>query len=90
MGDDAHSAHLKQTAALLPLRLVVAAGMVQPPLGGAEVLAPLVFQMDQRPLAAAKAEVLNAGEQQILRLVLHPFIRSQVTPSGRESSTVTV
>jgi hypothetical protein len=35
-----------------------------PTLGGERVLLPLLFDVDQRPLPAAKQEALNAGEGQ--------------------------
>ena len=51
---------------------------------------PLLFQMDQRPLAAAEGKVLKAGEgEKLLLTEVHP-IRRQVIPAGRAaSSTVT-
>ena len=57
----------------------------------AEVLLPLVFDVDQRPLAAAELEMLKAGKQEeVLLLVNHPM-RVHVTPSGRcASSTFTI
>ena len=59
-------------------------------IGGAEILRPLVFNVNERPLAAAELEVLQTGElEEILLGINHP-IRVQVTPSGSfSSSTVT-
>ena len=57
----------------------------------AKILRPLVFNMDQRPLAAAEPEMLQTGKlEEILLGIDHP-IRVQVTPSGRSASaTATV
>lgn len=57
----------------------------------AVVFRPLLFYMDECPLAAAEFEVLQAGElEEVLVLIDHP-IRVQVTPEGRcVSSTLTV
>ena len=58
---------------------------------GAEILRPLVFNVNERPLPAAKLEMLQAGElEEVLLGIDHP-IRMQVTPLGSlSSSTVTV
>ena len=59
---------------------------------GAQIFLPLLFQVDERPLAAAEGEVLDTGEGEKVLLTIdgHP-IRLQVMPAGREaSSTVTV
>lgn len=57
----------------------------------AKILRPLLFNVDERPLSAAKFEVLQAGElEQRILGAGHP-IRVQVTPAGSfASSTVTV
>ena len=56
----------------------------------AVILRPLVLNVNQRPLAAAEGEVLQAGQQKpVLLRPAHPM-RRQVTPAGRaDSSTVT-
>ena len=66
--------------------------MEQASLHGTQVFLPLLFQMDQRPLAAAERKVLDSGEGEEILLTIdgHPM-RMQVIPAGREaSSTVTV
>ena len=63
----------------------------QAALHGAQILLPLLLQVDQRPLAAAEGKVLDAGELEEVLLTAggHPM-RLQVTPAGRAaSSTVT-
>jgi hypothetical protein len=46
--------------------------------------------MDQRPLTAAKEEMLDAGELEVVVLLIAHPIRVQVTPAGKlASSTVT-
>ena len=61
------------------------------PVGGAKVLRPLVFDVDERPLPPTEPVMLQAGEQEeVVVSVDHP-IRVQVTPWGSWSSaTVTV
>lgn len=50
---------------------------------GAEVVCPLMLNMDQRPLPAAKGEMLQAGKlEEVLLGIDHPM-RVQVTPWGR-------
>ena len=44
---------------------VMAALMQKVPFSGAQVFRPLLFQMDKGPLAAAEAEMLDAGHLQI-------------------------
>ena len=59
---------------------------------GTHVVLPLLFQVDERPLAAVEGEVLDTGEGKEVLLTIdgHPM-RVQVMPAGREaSSTVTV
>ena len=58
------------------------------PFGSAQVFGPLLFQMDERPLTPAKAEMLDAGHlQETVRA--HQVSLWQVTPAGRSVSTVT-
>ena len=61
------------------------------PVRGPVIFRPLAFNVDQRPLPAAKFEVLQAGElQKALLIIDHPCLM-QATPDGSEaSSTVTV
>ena len=61
------------------------------PLDGAQVFLPLLLNMNERPLPAAKEEMLDAGDiQPLLFAICHQLMRVQVTPSGRSaSSTVT-
>ena len=63
----------------------------QMPLDSTQVLLPLVFHMDQRPLPPAEGKVLQAGEgEEVLRKINHPM-RVQVMPAGSaDSSTETV
>lgn len=56
---------------------------------GSAVFRPLVFRTDQRPLPAAEAEMLNAGELELVGFPVHQCILVQVTPSGA-GSTCTV
>ena len=67
---------------------VVAALMQKVPFGGAQVFRPLLFQMEKGPLAAAEAEMLDAGHQQVA-VGVHQASLWQVTPAGRSASTVT-
>ena len=57
----------------------------------AEIFCPLVFNVDQRPLAAAKSKMLETGQlEPVLFPDVHP-IWIQVAPAGRAaSSTVTI
>ena len=61
------------------------------PFDGAQVFLPLLLNMNERPLPAAKEEMLDAGDiQPLLFAICHQLMRVQVTPSGRSaSSTVT-
>lgn len=68
----------------------MAAGVVELAFDGAAVLRPLLLQMDERPLAAAEAKVLDARQGQPVVCAAHQDSLSQVTPSGRVSATVTV
>ena len=55
--------------------------------GGAEILRPLVFNVNEGPLPAAELEMLQTGElEEVLLGIDHP-IRVQVTPLGSSSST---
>ena len=54
---------------------------------GAEILRPLVLDMDESPLAAAKGKVLQAGQLEEVLLRIDYPIRVQVTPAGRFSSS---
>ena len=76
------------TNALFVKRFVVAALVQEMPFGGAQVFGPLLFQMDERPLAAAEAEMLDAGHLQVT-VGVHQASLWQVTPAGRSASTVT-
>ena len=44
----------------------MAAGMLQAAFGGALVFGPLLFQVYERPLTAAKAKMLDTGHQQVI------------------------
>ena len=61
------------------------------PLDCAQVFLPLLLDVNERPLPAAKEEMLDAGDiQPLLFAICHQLMRVQVTPSGRSaSSTVT-
>ena len=88
--DHLHPSGDEQAAAPFGLVCVMAAGVVELAFDGAAVLRPLLFQMDERPLAAAEAEVLDARQGQPVVRAGHQDSLSQVTPSGRVSATVTV
>ena len=87
---DLHSTGDEQIFAALGLGVVVAAGVVQLPFGGAQIFRPLLLQVNQCPLTAAEGKVLDAGHQQVVVRRVHQLNLSQVTPSGRVSATVTV
>ena len=61
------------------------------PVGGAEILRPLVLNVNEGPLPAAELEMLQTGElEEVLLGVDYPSTL-QVTPAGRlASSTVMV
>ena len=90
MADHPHSTGDEQIFAALGLGIVVAAGVVQLPFGGAQIFRPLLLQVDQCPLTAAEGKVLDAGHQQGVVRRVHQLNLLQVTPSGRVSATVTV
>lgn len=52
-----------------------------------EVFPPLLFNVNQSPLATAKGKVLQAGELEILLLSVHHPMRWQVTPAGSAASS---
>lgn len=57
----------------------------------AQIVLPLCFDVDERPLAAAEREMLQAGEREEHFVQTGHPMRVQVTPAGRAaSSTVTV
>ena len=70
-------------ASLLVRRGVVCAFVQHFALGSQAVFAPLLLNVDQRPLTRAKAKVLNArnGEEVLLAIFRYPMI-STVTPCG--------
>ena len=88
VADDPHAAHRQQVTPLFPKGIVVAPFMQQLPLDGAQVFGPLLFEVNQRPLPPAKAEVLDAGHQQVV-VCIHQDNLSQLTPAGRVSSSQT-
>lgn len=90
MADDLHLPRDEPIAPPLCLGGIVAAAVFQPPLCGAEVFGPLLFQMDERSLTAAEAKMLDAGHLQVIIGGVHQDILSQVMPSGRSSETETV
>ena len=90
-GEDAHTARSYHTVAPLRQRLVVRALMHQPAVGRAQVLRPLILDMDKRPLPPAEQKMLQPGELEEVLLVVagHPM-RVTCTPCGTAaSSTVT-
>lgn len=89
-GGHRQTAENQSIAPPLPKGGVVGTLMEELALYGAQIFLPLLFQMDQRPLAAAEGKVLKAGEgEELLLTEVHP-IRRQVIPAGRAaSSTVT-
>ena len=59
---------------MLPGLLTVGPAMKELPLRCAQVFFPLLFNMDQRPLAAAEGEVLQAGQLEVILLCIdHPM-----------------
>lgn len=76
MGQDAISAFLVR-------RRVVRALMQHLTFGGQAIFAPLLLDMDERPLPGTKAIVLNAryGEEVLLAIFRYPMISSD-TPCG--------
>lgn len=88
MADDPHTAGDQQIAAFFRQGNIMAAGMLQTSFGGALVFGPLLFQVYERPLTAAKAEMLDTGHQQVI-IWEAITTASRVTPAGRFSSTVT-
>ena len=90
MADHPHSAGDEQAAPAFSLGGIVAAGVLKPPLGSAQIFAPLLLQMNQRPLTTAEGEMLQAGHEEILVLGGHQESLSQCTPSGRSSETETL
>lgn len=89
MADHPHSTGDEQAAPAFGLGGVMAAGVLQPPLGSAQIFAPLLLQVNQGPLAAAEGEMLQAGHEEILVFGGHQESLSQCTPSGRSSETET-
>ena len=81
----AHSPY-HQKAAPLFRSFFVGAGVLELALGGAEVFRPLLFHMDESPLSAAKAKVLDPGHREILIRICHgQSISVQVIPWGSAS-----
>ena len=66
VADDPHTAGDQQIAAFFRQGNIMAAGMLQAAFGGALVFGPLLFQVYERPLTAAKAEMLDTGHQQVI------------------------
>ena len=90
-GEHGQAAEDQGVPPALPERCVVSPAVEHAALHGAQILLPLLLQVDQRPLAAAEGKVLDAGELEEVLLTAggHPM-RLQVTPAGRaDSSTVT-
>lgn len=71
VGGDAHTADDQQIAPPLPGRGVVGLPVEGFPLHRPDVLRPLIFNMDQRPLAAAEAKMLQPGELEVVILGKH-------------------
>ena len=90
VGDHPQAPHGQKIPPALIEAFVVAARMFQPAFCRAAVFGPLFFHVDERPLPPAEAKVLDARKGQVLLFALHQLRRSQVTPAGRSSSTVTV
>ena len=64
--------------------------MEQLALHSAQIVPPLLLQMDQRPLPPTEGEMLQTGELEELLLPKGHPMRVQVMPAGRaDSSTVT-
>lgn len=78
-------------ASTLTLCLVMRPLVQDISLNRAKVLLPLLFDVDQRPLTAAKHEVLKAGELEVVRFAINHPLYSTDTPAGMvSSSTVTL
>lgn len=86
MGNHWKAADKQGISPAFGLRRVVGTLVKELSVHGAQVFHPLAFQMDQRPLSAAKGEMLDTGDGQVL-FFPNPghTICVQVTPSGRES-----
>ena len=89
MADYPHAAHNQKITALFTKRIIMAAFVQQMTFDRAQVFGPLLLQMDQRPLPPAEAEMLDARHHQVI-VSVHQANLSQVTPSGRLSSTQTL
>ena len=89
-GIDADATLDQQVAPAFLQRPVMRPFMHQRAIHSAVIFSPLVFNVDQRPLAAAKGEMLQAGQlEEVLLLIDHPM-RVQVTPAGRWSSSTSI
>ena len=89
-GEHAHIPRDEKISPTLGERTVVRVFVQDCTVRRAVVFCPLVFDVDESPLPATEAEMLQAGElEKVLFGIDHP-LRVQVTPSGRcASSTVT-
>ena len=68
---NAQAARDDRVAAALAQLLIVGALVQKRALRGAQVLCPLLLDMDQRPLPPAEPEVLQAGDHQAVVGVIH-------------------
>ena len=74
-------------ASAFPYMRIVRPLVKKGPFRRAQILPPLTLDMDQRPLAAAKCEMLQAGKLEIVRLIIDHPMRKQLTPAGKASSS---
>lgn len=89
MADHTHTAYNQQITAFFGQAIIVAACMIEAAFSSTLIFLPLLFQVNKSPLPATKAEMLDAGHEQIVVRGIHQDILLQVTPTGRDSSTVT-
>ena len=86
----AQAADNPQIASCLAQLLVMCPLVEQLPFHGSKILRPLLFDVEQHPLPAAKPEMLQAGDHQKVVGRVHYDLLSQCTPSGSSASTQTV
>ena len=71
VADHPHAPGDQQLAPALGAGVIVAAGMIQMPFGGAQIFSPLLLQIGQCPLTAAEGKVLDTGHLQVVVRRVH-------------------
>ena len=74
IGGNRQSPQDEQIAPFFPLLCVMGSLMKQLSIHGSDIFAPLMFDVDQRPLAAAKDKMLQTGQQQIILFPVRHFL----------------